>query len=66
MEKSQKFKIFLALFYLVLLSSFLIIFFSKYSYEEISSYKFIQQNRDYFFFLKETNLILISFVVFIL
>ena len=66
MEKSQKFKIFLALFYLVLLSSFLIIFFSKYSYEEISSYKFIQQNRDYFFFLKETNLILISFVFFIL
>ena len=66
MEKSQKLKIFLGLFYLVLVSSFLIIFFSKYSYEEVTSYKFIQQNRNYFFFLKETNLIFIFFVFFIL
>ena len=65
MEKSKKLKIFIGLFYLILLFSFLIIFFSKYSFEEVNSYKFIQQNRDYFFNLKETNLILISFLFFI-
>ena len=65
MEKSKKLKIFIGLFYLILFSCFLIIFFSKYSFEEIKSYEFIQQNRDYFFNLKETNLILISFLFFI-
>ena len=66
MEKSKKLKIFIGLFYLILLFSFLIIFFSKYSLEEVSSYRFIQQNRDYFFNLKEANLILTSFLFFIL
>ena len=65
MEKSKKLKIFIGLFYLILLLSFLIIFFSKYSFEEVKSYSFIQQNRDYFFNLKEANLILISFLFFI-
>ena len=65
MEKSKKLKIFIGLFYLILLFSFLIIFFSKYSFEEVNSYKFIQQNRDYFFNLKESNLIFISFLFFI-
>ena len=65
MGKSKKLKIFIGLFYLILLFSFLILFFSKYSFEEVNSYKFIQQNRDYFFNLKETNLILISFLFFI-
>ena len=66
MDKSKKLKIFIGLFYLILLFSFLIIFFSKYSFEEVSSYRFIQQNRDYFFNLKEANLILTSFLFFIL
>ena len=66
MEKPKKLKIFIGLFYLILLFSFLIIFFSKYSFEEVSSYRFIQQNRDYFVNLKETNLILTSFLFFIL
>ena len=66
MEKSKKLKIFIGLFYLILLFSFLIIFFSKYSFEEVSSYRFIQQNRDYFFNIKEANLILTSFLFFIL
>ena len=66
MEKSKKLKIFIGLFYLILLFSFLIIFFSKYSFEEVTNYKFIQQNRDYFFNLKEANLILTSFLFFIL
>ena len=57
MEKSKKLKIFIGLFYLILLFSFLIIFFSKYSFEEVTNYKFIQQNRNYFF-----NLLLILFL----
>ena len=66
MEKSKKLKIFVGLFYLILLGSFLIIFLSKYSFEEVASYKFIQQNREYFFQLKEANLILVFLVFFIL
>jgi uncharacterized membrane protein YdjX (TVP38/TMEM64 family) len=65
MEKVKKIKIFLGLFYLILLSGFLFFFFSKFTLEEISSYQFIQSNRDYFFQLKETNLILISLIFFI-
>ena len=65
MEKVKKVKIFLGLFYLILLSGFLFFFFSKFTLEEISSYQFIQSNRDYFFQLKETNLILISLIFFI-
>ena len=66
MEKSKKLKIFVGLFYLILLASFLIIFLSKYRFEEITSYQFIQQNREYFFQLKEANLILVFLVFFIL
>ena len=65
MEKVKKVKFFFGLFYLILLSGFLFFFFSKFTLEEISSYQFIQSNRDYFFQLKETNLILISLIFFI-
>ena len=66
MEKSKKLKIFIGLFYLIVFSSFLILFFSKFSFEEVTSYEFIQLNRDYFFSLKESNLIITSVVFFIL
>ena len=59
MEKSKKIKIYVGLFYLILFLCFLIIFFSKYSFEEIKSYEFIQQNRDYFLNLKEANFIFV-------
>jgi len=65
MEKLKKIKIFIGLFYLILLSCFLIIFFSQYSFEEITSYKFIQQNREYFSNFKESNLFFIFLVFFI-
>ena len=65
MEKSKKIKIFIGLFYLILFLCFLIIFFSKYSFEEIKSYEFIQQNRDYFLNLKEANFIFIFLIFFI-
>jgi uncharacterized membrane protein YdjX (TVP38/TMEM64 family) len=60
MEKSKKIKITLGLFYLVLVSSFLYFFLSKFSLQEITSYEFIKNNRDYFFGLRQSNLFLLS------
>ena len=60
MEKSKKVKITLGLFYLLVVSSFLYFFLSKFTLEELTSYEFIKNNRDYFFDLKQTNLFLIS------
>jgi uncharacterized membrane protein YdjX (TVP38/TMEM64 family) len=60
MEKSKKIKIIIALFYLILVSTILYFFLSKFSMEELSSYEFIKNNRDYFFNLKKNNLILLS------
>ena len=62
MEKSKKVKITLGLFYLLVVSSFLYFFLSKFTFEELTSYEFIKNNRDYFFALKQTNLFLISLV----
>ena len=66
MENGKKIKIFIGLFYLAALSIFLYFFFSKFSFQEITSYEFIKNNRDYFFDLKKSNLIMvaISFVLF--
>ena len=62
MEKSKKIKITLGLFYLLIVSSFLYFFLSKFTLEELTSYEFIKNNRDYFFGLKQNNLFLISFI----
>ena len=62
MKKSKKVKITLGLFYLLVVSSFLYFFFSKFTLEELTSYEFIKNNRDYFFGLKQTNLFLISLI----
>ena len=62
MEKSKKVKIILGLFYLLVVSSFLYFFLSKFTLEELTSYEFIKNNRDYFFELKESNLILLSII----
>ena len=64
MKKSKKVKITLGLFYLLVVSSFLYFFLSKFTLEELTSYEFIKNNRDYFFGLKKTNLFLLS-VIFI-
>ena len=64
MEKSKKVKITLGLFYLLVVSSFLYFFLSKFTLEELTSYEFIKNNRDYFYGLKQTNLLLLS-VIFI-
>ena len=64
MEKAKKIKLFIGLSYLVLLSVFLFLFFSKFSLQEITSYDFIKENRSYFFELKNSNLFLV-FTIFL-
>ena len=62
MEKYKKIKLYIGLFYLVLITLFLYFFFSKFSLQEVTSYEFIKNNRDYFFELKKTNLFLLSLI----
>ena len=64
MEKTKKIKIFIGLSYLILLSIFLFLFFSKFSIQEITSYDFIKKNRIFFLELKNSNMVLI-FILFL-
>ena len=66
MEKPKKIKIIIGLSYLILLTTFVMFFFSKFSIQEITSYDFIRENRLYFLKLKNSNLFLLSiaFLVF--
>ena len=66
MEKHKKIKLYIGLFYLVLIALFLYFFFSKFSLQEITSYEFIKNNRDYFFELKKNNLFLLSLIFLLL
>ena len=66
MKKSKKIKIFIGISYLILVSIFLFLFFSKFSIQEISSYDFIKDNRVYFIELKNSNLFLLSIIFLIL
>ena len=66
MEKTKKIKISIGLSYLVLLIIFLLLFFSKFSLQEITSYEFIKNNRLYFVELKNSNLFLVSIVFLLL
>ena len=61
MQKTKNIKIIIGLFYLLLLFIFLYLFFSKFTLEEITTYKFIQANREYLANMKQTNTILLSF-----
>ena len=62
MEKAKKIKLFIGIFYIILLSTFLFLFFSKFSLQEITSYDFIRENRSFFLELKKSNLFLISII----
>ena len=62
MEKTQKIKIYIGLFYLLIISLFLYFFLSKFSIQQLTSYDFIRENRNYFFELKQTNLFLLLIV----
>ena len=62
MEKTKKIKLIIGISYLALVSIFLLLFFSKFSLQEITSYDFIKNNRLYFLELKSSNLFLISLI----
>jgi len=65
MKKEKKIKFFLGSIYVLIILSFLWVFFDNFSLSEISSYEFIKNNNDYFNQLKNKNFFLISLVFFI-
>jgi len=65
MEKEKKLKIFLGSTYVLIILSFLWVFFDNFSISEISSYEFIKINNEYFIELKNKNFLLISLIFFI-
>ena len=65
MGKSKKIKLFIGLFYVSAVSLFLYFIFSKFSLQEITSYEFIKNNRDYFYELRQSNFLLLG-ILFIL
>ena len=60
MEKSKKIKLFIGLFYLIFISLFLFYLFSRFSFQELTSYEFIKNNVNYFSDLKRTNIFFLS------
>ena len=66
MQRMKSIKILIGMTYLIVVSIFLFWFFSNFSIEEITNYKFIQTNREYFINLKNKNLIIISFIYILL
>ena len=65
MENIKKFKIYLGILYVLLISTFLYFFFSKFTLQELSSYEFIKNNVDYFSNLKEKNYYTLLFAFFL-
>ena len=66
MEKNTKIKLYVGIFYLILLSTFLFFFFSNFSLKEITSYHFIKENSLYLLEFKNSNLFLVSIIFLIL
>ena len=62
MEKTKKIKLFIGLFYLIFIILFLYLLFSKFTFQEITSYEFIRNNKEYFNELRESNFFILSFL----
>ncbi len=62
MENTKKIKIFIGLSYLLVVCLFLYFFFSKFSFQEVTSYDFLRNNRSYFIDIKNSNLFLIIII----
>ncbi len=60
MKKSKKIKLFIGLFYIILVGSFLYYLFLNFTFKELTSYSFIKENINYFSELKKTNAFLLS------
>jgi len=65
MKKEKKIKFFFGSSYVLIILSFLWVFFDNFSLSEISSYEFIKNNLEYLNLLKSKNFIVVSFVFFI-
>ena len=65
MEKGKKIKLFIGLFYIFAVGLFLYFIFTNFGLQEITSYEFIKNNRDYFYELRQSNLFLLG-IIFIL
>ena len=65
MVKLKKIKLFIGLFYIFAVSVFLYFIFTNFSLQEITSYEFIKNNRDYFYELRQSNVFLLG-TIFIL
>ena len=66
MTKSKKIKLFIGLFYVSAVSLFLYFILTKFSFQEITSYEFIKNNRNYFYELRQSNIFLLGilFIIF--
>ncbi len=62
-EKSNIVKMIIGIIYITILFLFIYLFFSNFTYEEVTSYKFIQTNTEFFLNLRENNLILLSLIL---
>ena len=60
MEKAKKIKLFLGLLYFSIIISFLLVFFSKFTISDLTSYEFIKTNTDQLYTFKNSNLLLLS------
>tara|TARA_B110000116_G_scaffold98829_1_gene86010 strand:- start:74 stop:799 length:726 start_codon:yes stop_codon:yes gene_type:complete len=65
MHQEKKIKFLLGLLYLSILISFLFILFSNFDLEEISTYEFIQKNKDQLNLLKQNKLIFLILIFFV-
>ena len=64
MEKAKTVKLILGLLYLLIISKFLWLFFSKFSLNDFSNYDFIKQNTENLINLKDNNLLIsVSFFI---
>ena len=65
MEKNTKIKFYVGISYIILVSVFLLFFFSKFSLQQITSYDFIKVNSSYLTNFKTSNLFLV-FIIFLI
>ena len=62
MAKLKKIKLFIGLFYIFAVGVFLYFIFTNFSLQEITSYEFIKNNRDYFYELRQSNIFLLGII----
>tara|TARA_B100000029_G_C17223374_1_gene832564 strand:- start:47 stop:766 length:720 start_codon:yes stop_codon:yes gene_type:complete len=61
MQSMKNIKIWIALFYLLILTVFLYFLFSKFNIGEVTTYDFIKSNREHLFSFKDQNFVLVFF-----